>query len=237
MTYFLYSGKLQQGRECGVDGKEASHLLARRLKAGERFNFQDSEGRRFVCEVIGANKKAFIIKPLGLVIAPPEPKIQIILYQSVVAGQALDYILQKSTELGAAKIILFNSERTATELSRDKFKQKFIRWQKILWEAAKQCDRAKPPTLEFLENLDEVMLLTKNFDKVFVCDVSGEKFKVKSQLSKVALVVGPEGGLTFKELEKLENLSNSQLVSLGPLLLRADTAALAAQAILRNIFE
>lgn len=237
MSYFLFSGNLTIGQKFEMDEGEAVHLLARRTRLGESLNVQGNDGKRMQCAVVEVKKKQIICKALSRLAVPPEPQTKILLFQSMVQEQALDFILQKSTELGAQKITLFNSERTATRLSWERFGQKQARWQKILWEAAKQCDRQKIPALEYSEGLDEVVKELLSLEKILIFDIVGKKLNaVNPPPARIGIVIGPEGGLTQTELGELIKLPNAEVANLGPLLLRAETASLAALAITRNFF-
>jgi len=171
------------------------------------------------------------------ILPPKEPDLKITLFQSVVSEKALDFIFQKGTELGVSKIILFNSQNTAVKLSGDKFKSKQERWNKILIESAKQCERGVWPELEFLLDVDQVLSSAKIFDKVFLADISGQPinhFNRDQSWSILSIIIGPEGGFTQEELSKFKSLSNAEVVSLGPILLRAETASLASLAKMLN---
>jgi 16S rRNA (uracil1498-N3)-methyltransferase len=234
MSYFLFPKPLTKSQTVTLDGEEVVHLFSRRVKQGERINLQGSDAKRFACEILKVFKKEVNVKILEEVPVPEEPKIQTALFQSFVNEQALDFILQKSTELGAGKIILFNSQNVAVKLSEDGFRKKFIRWNKILWESAKQCDRVCPPTLEFLIGIEDALKGALNYEKIFLLDPKGENLKPNIyNLKAVGLVVGPEGGFTKEEVEKFKFLSNCESISLGPFFLRAETAALAGLAALR----
>jgi len=242
MSYFLSSQVLSLNSEVEIQGEEARHiLLARRMKKGEGFNLQGPDENRYKVEIIDINRNNLKLKVVESVLAPVEPKVKIILFQSYVNEKALDFIFQKGTELGAFKIVLFNSQNTATKLSKEGFLKKQERWNKILWEAAKQSDRIRPPTLEFLENLDNIVSSAKELDKVLLCEIAGEPVKNLGNLDQsfksCAIIIGPEGGLTQEEIAKIIKLPNSALVSLGPILLRAETAALAALSIVKNLME
>lgn len=240
MSYFLSSQILSLNSVVEIHGEEARHiLLARRMKKGESFNLQGSDEKRYKVEITDINKNNLKLKVVESVLVPTEPKVKITLFQSYLSEKALDFILQKGTELGAFKIVLFNSQNTATKLSKEGFIKKEERWNKILWEAAKQSDRVHPPTLEFFDNLDNVILSAKMFDKVLLCDIAGEPVKNLGNLSQsfksCAIIIGPEGGFAQEEIVRIIKLPNSVSVSLGPVLLRAETAALAMLSIVRNL--
>lgn len=241
MSYFLFVGKLETGRHFDVIGEEVDHLQARRVRPGEVCNFQDETGRRFACRVADVSKRRVTINPLRRISVPPEPQVNISLFQSVINEQAFDFILQKATELGAARITLFNAQRTGTKLAREKYEKKSSRWNKILWEAAKQCDRVKPPSLEYLESLEELIKASRNLDRLFVLDIAGSPIKDRlnygQSFNSCAILIGPEGGLTLPEIKKLKSLPTADFVSLGPFLLRAETAALAALSVIRCTAE
>lgn len=243
MSYFLSSQILNLNSEVSLQGEEARHiLLARRMKKGESFNLQGVDEKRYRVEIIDINKNSLKLKVIESLSVPAEPALKITLFQSYVSEKALDFIFQKGTELGAFKIVLFNSQNTAAKLSKESFVKKQERWNKILWEAAKQSDRVHPPVLEFIDSLDSVLKIFPSFDKVFLFDVSGDNLKLKiSNLklltNEVGLVIGPEGGFVQEEIEKITKLPNSTLISLGPILLRAETAALASLSIVKNLLE
>jgi len=236
MPYFLSDRNLTTGLDVEIAGEEARHiLLAHRAKKGERVELQGPDGKRYEAEIkeIGRNKLKLEIQ--HQIAIPQEPNIAITLFQSVVNEKALDFIFQKGTELGLSKIVLFNSANTAAKLSLEKFAAKKDRWNKILTEAAKQSERSRWPSLEFVVDVDGAIEKMKGLDKVFLTDISGQKLNVKSKMSKVALIIGPEGGFTQEEISQFKQLPNLHTLSLGPILLRTETAALASLAIFHNL--
>lgn len=229
MSYFLSGENLTVSTPIIIQGDEARHiLLSRRIKPGEQIFIQGVDGKRFVAEVVQAKKDSVTVLIKQEANIPQELPVKVCLFQAVVNEKALDTILQKSTELGAAGVVLFNSHNVATKLPLEKFKAKLPRWEKILWEAAKQSDRAKIPELKFVENLPRVLLEAKNFQQCVVLDVSGQKKLSKPSTipMNAAFIVGPEGGFTEQELEDLKT-ANIQTLNISPFTLRAETAAIA----------
>lgn len=235
MPYFLSPENLEPATEVVVAGEEARHLmLSRRLKVGENIKLQGPDGRRFLCRVVEVGKKDLKAKAEEVLSVPREPETKITLFQAYINQAALDMVLQKSTELMANRVVIFNSHNTANRLGKGRFGEKQERWEKILWEAARQSERLRPPQLGFVETLDEVLTEAGSLDRVILTEPrSKQKFKhlKLENLGTLGLVVGPEGGFTQEESTKILSLPNSQGANLGPVLLRAETASLAALAI------
>ena len=238
MPYFLSAENLKIGQRIKLVGEEAAHLLlARRLKVGEEVKLQDPNRQRFLCRVVEVEKRAVNLLVLEALEAPPEPELAVVLFQAVVGQAALDWVFQKSTELQADGVVLFNSQNTANRLTLQKFQEKHARWERVLWEAAKQCERLHPPAISFALGVEEVLGQLKTYDSVVVLD-PGSQIRFKDagfpKAKKIAVVVGPEGGLTPEEHQRLASLKNSKAVNLGPVLLRAETAALAGLVLAAN---
>lgn len=237
MPYFFSDKNLSVGLVVELAGQEARHiLLAHRAKKGEKIKLQGPDGKRFLAEIISATKSSLSAKALDEIQIPAEPLVSVTLLQSAVNEKALDFIFQKGTELGLNKIVLFNSQNTALKLSRQVFEKKQERWEKILQEAAKQSGRSGWPEIEFVGGFEEALEQAKSFKKNYLADPEAEKLKsIPSGTQNVAYIIGPEGGFSSEEISRFKNLPGLQAFSLGPILLRAETAAIAALAVLRNL--
>jgi len=162
-------------------------------------------------------------------------KINIILAQSIIKSQKQDFLIQKATELGVRTIIPFISKNTVVKFDSEKDKlSKVQRWQKIVYESAKQCKRGDLAEIKPVSTFDEVINL-EGYDLKIVCSEKEDAFSIKQFLSEnkvaenadILLVIGPEGGWSNKEINKfVENGFAS--VTLGKLIYRAETAATVA---------
>lgn len=242
LSYFLSQENLSLGKPATIGPPEAGHiLLSHRAKKHDEIKIQGPDGKRFLCEIIATSKLSLTIKPFQILEPSPEPVTAVTLFQSVVSEKALDFIFQKGTELALSAIVLFNSANTATKLTAEVFKKKRERWNKILIESAKQCERAKWPSLDFAADVDQVIKKVGASDKVFLADISGTPIKdlILDQSFKsfksCSIIIGPEGGFTQSEITSFKSLPNLQTLSLGPILLRAETAALASLAIIQTL--
>ena len=162
-------------------------------------------------------------------------KINIILAQSIIKSQKQDFLIQKATELGVRTIIPFISKNTVVKFDSEKDKlSKVQRWQKIVYESAKQCKRGDLAEIKPVSTFDEVINL-EGYDLKIVCSEKEDAFSIKQFLSEnkvaenadILLVIGPDGGWSNKEINKfVENGFAS--VTLGKLIYRAETAATVA---------
>ncbi len=240
MSYFLYSGHLECGREAEMEGEEARHLLkSRRTRPGDRFEIQDFAGNRFQARLIHGDRDQVLILPETRLETPAESPLMLELWQALPKEKALDWILQKSVELGVTRIILFRGRRSPKGHRHLDAARSLERWKRIMVEACKQCGRRNPPELFWFPSLDQVLDRSSTAARGWVLSQAGDdprewKEPVRDRVVRETqrLLVGPEGGLHPDELEVARNAGMRQL-RLGPRVMRAETAAVSAVAILQ----
>ncbi|OHB15222.1 MAG: hypothetical protein A2431_01925 [Candidatus Zambryskibacteria bacterium RIFOXYC1_FULL_39_10] len=149
------------------------------------------------------------------------PDREVVLYQSLIKKDKMEWVVEKATELGVSKIIPIISERS------EKKGLNLERARRIAIEASEQCGRADVPVLGSIMGLEECIMGAEGEKIVF--DITGEPFSssVIHNIYPISLFVGPEGGWTEKEIEIFKE-SNAKIFSLGKLTLRAETAAIVA---------
>lgn len=223
-----------------IAGSEARHITrVLRMGQGDRFVLLDRRGLRFqvlIKSVNQGNVIVFLERPLS---PPPAPPVHVFIGQAVLKSGAMDLVIQKTTELGVNSIHPFVSERTVVRPRADRRATRVKRWQDIAIAASKQSDRARPPEITPVITFTELLQtpLPKETLKIILWEEE-ESRNLKSTLrstlprSKAVLaLVGPEGGFTPKEVS-LAGESGFLSVSLGPQILRAETAAMVIAAVL-----
>lgn len=167
-----------------------------------------------------------------------ELKMQVTIVQSLVKEQKMDYILQKTAELGVDKIIPYCASRSVIKINEKKDK-KVERWKSILKEAAEQSKRIKIPEIMNPINLSNLVKLS-DYDIKFLCTVNESSQNLKKVLSnmvsgaKILFVIGPEGGFTLEE-EKVMMENGFLSISLGNSVLRTETASTFIMSVVRYI--
>lgn len=167
-----------------------------------------------------------------------ELKTQVTIVQSLVKEHKMDYILQKTSELGVDKIIPYCASRSVIKINEKKDK-KVERWKSILKEAAEQSKRIKIPEITNPINLSNLVKLS-DYDIKFLCTVNESSQNLKKVLSnmvsgaKILFVIGPEGGFTPEE-EKVMMENGFISISLGNSVLRTETASTFIMSVVRYI--
>ena len=187
----------------------------------------------YICKIIDTSINKFeIIKTLD---EDNELPIEITIAIALVKEQKMDLILQKITELGVSRIIPLKMERSIVKLDDKRFKKKKERWLSICKEASEQSHRNIVPEITDIKTIKE--LNNDNYDIKCVCSVSNKENLVNKYLqtnnscAKMIFVIGPEGGITPKEEEILNNQGFTS-ISLGNRVLRVETAAIYVASIL-----
>ncbi|OFO51405.1 16S rRNA (uracil(1498)-N(3))-methyltransferase [Nosocomiicoccus sp. HMSC059G07] len=199
-------------------------------------------------EVVDKNKGVFIVKiiedtPFKIevisTIQSVESNIKVSVYAPILKGDKLDFMLQKSTELGAEHFYFYDADRSVVKLDEKKKQKRKIRFEKIVTEASEQSKRNTIPTIEFLGKLKSIDF--SQYDNVFIAyeDVRlQENKKFASALNKednhIAIIFGPEGGFTESEVASHNNFT---IVQLGKRILRAETAPLYMLSVIDSIYN
>jgi 16S rRNA (uracil1498-N3)-methyltransferase len=220
--------ELRTGR-VRLRGAELRHLRdALRLGAGARVALFDGEGGTFLAEVVSIGRSAAELEVLGSIEPGAESRLSLALAVAIAKGGKLDWIVEKATELGASRILPFTSERTISE--RTDFGERLRRWRRIAGAAAAQCGRAVCPEIRDVTSLAEVLGGGAEHDRrVLFWEEGGLPLAggPSEEVRSALVVIGPEGGFTHEEAGRAET-AGFTLAALGPRILRAETAAVAA---------
>ena len=164
-----------------------------------------------------------------------ETNIKIDIYQGLPKAEKMELIIQKSVELGVNSIIPISLKRCVVKLEGKDQNKKIERWQKIAESAAKQCGRNIIPKIGNIIKIKQFEELSKNYDSLIVAYENEKEYTLKQEIQKIkqsnkkelkiAVVIGPEGGLAEEEIETLKNYG-ANIVTLGKRILRTETVAL-----------
>jgi 16S rRNA (uracil1498-N3)-methyltransferase len=188
-----------------------------RLAKGDRVIFFDGDGYDYIYEAeIIAKKEAsfsFVEKKPNFI-----PTKNMTLYMSLIKKDNFELVLEKATELGVTHFVPVITERTqGKNLNME-------RAEKIMKEASEQCGRGDVPTIGEITNLE--LVITNYGEELIVLDMSGEPIRnSKLIIDNCAILIGPEGGWSDRELKMFKDL-NIQTLKLGDTVLRAETAAI-----------
>jgi 16S rRNA (uracil1498-N3)-methyltransferase len=222
-----------------LDGPEGKHAVqVRRMRQGEAIQLSDGMGLRargIVSEISGSTLKLQVQE----VLKEQLPARQITLVQALAKGDRDEMAIQAATELGAVRIIPWQASRSISRWDGAKIAKGLLRWQLIVSEAAKQSLRAFTPEVSSIADTKQLCSILKSFDLVLVLDTTASKTLTETAIpktAKIAIIVGPEGGIEQSELDLLKE-AGAELVSLGSNVLRTSTAgpAVIAALLLANL--
>jgi 16S rRNA (uracil1498-N3)-methyltransferase len=210
------------GEELYLQDEQLVHQLTKvfRMHAGERIVLFNGDGFDHTFEITTLSKNFLRARPEGARTVAWVPEKKITLCLANIRKERFEWALEKCTELGVSHIIPLETERT------ERGAVKPDRARKIMQEAAEQCGRGDIPTFGESKTIKEICAAS---DHVYIGDISGMPVRKVSEggQQSVTLLIGPEGGWSEKELLFFDQ-ANVQKISLGPTMLRAETAAVVA---------
>ena len=221
-----------------ITGPLLQHLRASlRLQPGELLTVTDERGRRYRAEIAEVSIGTLIGRILDTTSAPPKTSPSIVLAQSLLKGEKMDWVIQKATELGVARIAPVLASHSVVRPRADRIEHQLARWQRIALEAAQQSERWSVPVIDEPATVPHLLSTSKTAAvKILLAERSDGASLTNLPLHNdgdVWLLIGPEGGWEEAEFRHMRE-QGFVGVTLGPRILRAETAAIAALTILQS---
>jgi 16S rRNA (uracil1498-N3)-methyltransferase len=221
---FLVPDGAIAGKSAVLTGNERHHLRVRRIREGDAIELFNDQGQVFHGVVTALTNARAEIAVCEHTAAARESPLDLTLAVAALKADKLDLVIEKATELGVTRVVVFTSERSLGRPAVSRIQ----RWRRIAVSAAKQCGRSRVPAVEGPEPLGNIA--TRRADVRLVCwerESGAPSGPLPQRASSVLLVVGPEGGFTNDEIARLRD-GGLTSVSLGLRILRGETAAIAA---------
>ena len=234
--FFVKSNQVKEDN-IKIIGNDVNHIKkVLRKNIGENIEIciQD-EQKSYLCEIINIDNKTIECKIIEELKETAETNLHIHIFQGLPKADKMELIIQKSVELGVSEITPVAMKRCVVKLNDKDAQKKIERWQKISESSAKQCGRSIVPIINNVINIKNICNECKNYDIVLVAYENEKINKLKDELKnlnlkdnqivKIALVIGPEGGLELEEVEQLKE-NGAKIITLGKRILRTETVAI-----------
>ena len=228
----FFQAELKPATTVTLSGEEAKHAVSvRRMRIGEAIAVTNGLGLK-VRGTVSALEKNTLTLEVSETIQDVEPDLKFVLVQALAKGDRDELAIQAATELGVFEVIPWQASRSVSIWEGKKRETGRARWQQIVLEAAKQSLRSFVPKVHEVQSTAELAKSLSSFEMAILLDLSGTKslkdLKLPSE-GRIAIIVGPEGGISSEELDKL---ATAEFVNLGSNVLRTSTAGPAVLAAL-----
>lgn len=231
MPKFFTSHENIKGNTIIIDSEDAAHITkVLRLGREDIITVCDGKGTDYIVKISEIESNRIICDVEDKKKCETESELEVTLYQGLPKGSKMDYIIQKTTELGIKRIVPVAMSRCVVKLENKKAEEKKQqRWQKIAAEAAKQSGRGIIPEVAMPVTLDRAIEELKSKDLAFAPYECEENNRIRDVLTSetdiksAGFIIGPEGGFDLTEIEKIKE-SGIKPVTLGKRILRTETA-------------
>ncbi len=228
-----------------IKDKDVNHIkkVLRKNIEDEITICNENTKQDYLCKITNIEENEITCKILKELETNVESNIEVSIFQGLPKADKMELIIQKSVELGVHDITPIEMKRCVVKLKEKDKTKKIERWQKISEVAAKQCGRNYIPKINNIENLKEISEKIKDYDTVLVAYEEEKENTLKNELKllkkynqekndnannekiKIAVVIGPEGGIDKEEINALEK-NRAKIITLGKRILRTETVAL-----------
>jgi 16S rRNA (uracil1498-N3)-methyltransferase len=243
MRYFFIKQSDLADSKAVVKGSDAHHIKnVLRLKIGDEIGLFDGTGLNYETRIVTLLPKSVEVSIIRSFPSTTESNVQITVAQALLKDRKMDLLVRQLTELGITRWIPFIAKRSVPRPDKKRLFTRTERWKKIAKEALKQCKRCCSPEIGTTVSFAEVLTLGNDSDlKIVFWEEESKPVNKDLQVSnskppeKIFILLGPEGGFTLKEVENAK-ASGFITASLGPRILRAETATIAACTLLQYLF-
>jgi len=232
MPHFFVESKNIKNNIISISDTENYRHIAKSLrsKIGESLLLIDENQIQYETKIQNINSKEIICEIIKFYHSKRDLDFDLFLAQSPLRSDAQLTIMEKATELGIRAVYPVITDNCA--LAESVLNKKHEKWQKVMYEASKQCERAKIPICHKPDKLDNILNSNK-FDKILVLAERSTEISLKDYLNqnpikngeRILVIIGPEGGFSKKEFEYFKS-KNFPLITLGDLILKAETAVI-----------
>jgi 16S rRNA (uracil1498-N3)-methyltransferase len=230
---YVPPGQLAGAPRVKLTADQSRHLLTvLRLAPGAEIEVFDGAGGRFRAVLAGQDLE------IGTRLEAGGRKTDVVLVQALAKGEKMDLVVQKATELGVTRIVPLSADRAVVRLDSDRGRSRAGRWRRIAQEASRQCGRADVPRIDEPTGWNGVFSLAHEEDRrALLLDPEERELRLGAAargISRLMLAVGPEGGFSAEEKARAAHATFVP-AGLGPLVLRSETAGLAALAVVLHV--
>jgi len=229
---------LRIGAETTLDETASRHLITvLRLKLGDEITLFNGEGGEYQATFVNCKPKKSTVMVSSFEDIDRESPLNIHLGIGLSRGDRMDWVIQKATEAGVTEITPLYTERTEVKLKGERVEKKLRHWQQISISACEQSYRTRIPTINLPTSIGSWCRDIKAEKKIVLHHRSQQTIHElnNDSVTSVALLIGPEGGLTEQEIKQAEGIQFSAL-TLGPRVLRTETAPVIAIGILQSLW-
>ena len=236
MPKFFVNKEQIKENELFIIGQDVNHIKnVLRAKIGEKIEICNADtSENFLCEIKTIEKEIIKCNIIQKSEKTVESNVQVTVFQGLPKSDKMEYIIQKSVELGVHDIVPVEMKRCVVKLTdKDKIKKQ-ERWQKISEVAAKQCGRDIIPKIKEVINIKDIVNIINEYDLFLVAYENEEDNSLKNELKnvnlskekiKIAVLIGPEGGLEPNDVQLLKE-NGAKVITLGKRILRTETVSL-----------
>ena len=233
------SQTLNVGHEVLLPEQAGEHLArVLRLERGHPLILFNGDGREYDAKLTSLAKRAVSADVVASRFVDRESRLPLTLAQGIARGEKMDWILQKATELGVARIVPIVTERTEVKLDEERAERRVLHWTQVIAGACEQSGRTRLPQLDMPQRLDRWLSTLETDAALRLALIPGGDVGARDlpAMPHGALVcVGPEGGFSDKDVAMLQQ-SQFRALRLGPRILRTETAGIAALAALQALW-